>query len=584
MIPQEFIEEVQQKTDIVDLISSYIPLKRAGRNFKAQCPFHNEKTPSFFVNPQKQIFHCFGCGAGGGALQFIMLYDKLSFPEAVEVLAKRLGMQIPYQKVSAKDKIRTKLYDVVRDASEFFHKNLFSMKEASAARNYLSRRGVTESIIDSFNIGYAPVGGMLIDYMRKCGVTLDVLEKASLVVPKANGGYKDLFRARIMFPIYDVRSRAIGFGARRIEDKEGVPKYINSFENPLYSKRQHLFGLNFSKDEIIKKDNVIVTEGYMDMIIPFAAGIRNIVASLGTALTLEQIRLIKRYTNNIVLIFDSDKAGESATLRAVDLLVENGLNIGIVRMPEGFDLDSAVRAKGVNFVGQLLNKRVDFFDYKVSTLRSLYDPDSIEGKVKIAEHMLSTISKVNSEIEKYEYIKKLSSVLKVKETVLIAELKKADVKFNRIRQYQMPQGNRQSIVLPMAEKIIIRTVLSNSKVLAAVKKKVNAEDFSHPLARKTFSLISQYEMKDAYSSGAFLGSIVDKEVSGFVSRIMMEDIGRIDKSALRDCVLKLRANRAKAAKERLKDEMRQAESRKDIGRVKSLMSEFQKINSEAKNG
>jgi len=582
MIPQEFIEEVQQKTDIVDLISSYIPLKRAGRNFKAQCPFHNEKTPSFFVNPQKQIFHCFGCGEGGGALQFLMLYDKLSFPEAVEVLAKRLGMQIPYQKVSAKDKIKTRLYDVVQEASQFFHKSLLSMEEALLARNYLDKRGITKGIIANFNIGYAPGNNMLIGYMRKRGVTLDILEKASLVVSKTQGGYRDLFRGRIMFPIYDIRHRVVGFGARRIKDKEGVPKYINSFENPLYSKREHLFGLNFSKDEIIKKDSAIVTEGYMDMIVPFTAGIKNIVASLGTALTPEQIRLIKRYTSNIILIFDSDKAGEGATLRAVDLLIENGLNIKIVHMPKGFDLDLATREKGTRFVKALLDKQTDFFDYKIEILRSLYDPDSIEGKVKIAEHMLSTISRLNSEIEKYEYIKKLSAVLRIKETVFIAELRKADKGFEKNRG--APQVNRPNIILPMAEKMLLRAVFSSDKVLAALEKRISAEDFSHPLARKTFSLVSQHKVKNGSVSRSFVSSILDKEVAGFVSQIMMEDMGKIDKNILKDCILRLRSNRIKTIKEKLRNEIRQAEDRKDSGRVKSLMNEFQKINSEAKNG
>jgi len=582
MIPQEFIEEVQQKTDIVDLISGYVPLKRAGRNFKTQCPFHDEKTPSFFVNPQKQIFHCFGCGEGGGALQFLMLYDKFSFPEAVEVLAKRLGMQIPYQRASAKDKIKTILYDVVQEALQFFHHNLLSMEEALGARNYLDKRGITKDIINNFNIGYAPRNNRLIGYMRKRSITLDILEKASLVVSRSAGGYRDLFIERIIFPIYDVRHRVIGFGARRIKDKEGIPKYINSFENPLYSKREHLFGLNFSKDEIIKKDNVIVTEGYLDMITPFNAGIKNIVASLGTALTLEQIRLVKRYTNNIVLVFDSDKAGQSATLRAVDQIIENGLNIRIVHMPEGFDLDLAVREKGAGFVASLLDKRTDFFDYKIDILRSLYDLDSIEGKVKIAGGMLSTISKLNSEIEKYEYIKKLSAVLGVRETVLVAELRKIDKGVDK--HHKESYINKTDIVMPMAEKMIIRAVLSSNKVLAAVKKRINEEDFSHPLARKTFSLVLQNTVKDEVPSKSLLSLTSDTGIASFVSHIMMEDMGRIDKDILRDCIVKLRINRTKIIKESLKNQIRQAENSKDMGKVRSLMSEFQKINSEAKNG
>ncbi len=583
MIPQDFIEEVQQKTDIVDLISSYIPLKRAGKNFKTQCPFHNEKTPSFFVNPQKQIFHCFGCGEGGGALQFVMLYDRLSFVEAVEVLAKRLGMQIPYQKVSARDKIKIALYDVIRAASEFYHDNLLSLSETSAARRYLNNRGVNGETIKGFKIGYAPQNNMLVNYMRKRGVTLDTLEKASLVVPKSSGGYKDLFWKRVIFPIYDVRGRAVGFGARRIGDGDSSPKYINSPENPLYRKREHLFGLNFSKDEIVKENSVIVTEGYMDMITPFAAGIKNIVASLGTALTVEQIRTIKRYTNNIILIFDSDKAGQNATSRAIGLLIENGLNVSIVRMPEGLDLDLAVRERGADFTASLLNKKVDFFDYKIDMLKSLYEFDSIEGKVNVANQMLSIISKINSEVEKYEYIKKLSAVLSVRETVLVAELRKAGK--NTVKVRGNPRVEESLSAVPMAERMIIRAVFSNDKVLGAIKRKVDPQDFSHPLTRKVFSLILKREDDGKkVSFRSFLGSTEDKEISSFVSKIMMEDIGGINKNILKDCIVKLRKNRARAAKDILKSRIREAENRKDKEKVKSLISEFQKINSEVRNG
>ncbi|UCD15320.1 MAG: DNA primase, partial [Candidatus Omnitrophota bacterium] len=320
MIPQKFIDEVQTRTDIGEVISSYIPLKRAGRNFKALCPFHGEKTPSFMISPQKQIFHCFGCGQGGTVIQFIMQYEKASFVEAIEILARRLGLEIPYQR-GEKQKLKTILYDAVEQAAQVFNKNLLS-RTAAPVMSYLNKRGISKEVIEQFRIGYAAGRNALADNLRKKGFSLEVLEKSSLVIARESG-FRDLFADRIMFPVCDSRARVVGFGARLWRQSSSAPKYINSLENPLYSKRQHLFGLNFAKDHILKEDCVIVVEGYLDMIIPFMAGIKNIVASLGTALTSEQIRLIRRYTTNIVLVFDSDKAGQAASLRALDLLLEN---------------------------------------------------------------------------------------------------------------------------------------------------------------------------------------------------------------------------------------------------------------------
>jgi len=583
MIPQEFIEEVQQKTDIVDLISGYIPLKRAGRNFKALCPFHNEKTPSFFVSPQRQIFHCFGCGKGGGALQFLMLYERMNFVEAVELLAKRAGVSIPYQRSSPKDRLKIVLYEVVEEASRFFHNNLISSNEGKKAKDYLHKRGIDEDTIKLFRMGYAPLGNRVIGYMRKKGITLDILEKASLVVAKEGGGYSDLFRDRIIFPICDIRKRTIGFGARALKDKEGLPKYINSFENPIYNKRNHLFGLHLSKEEIISKDRVVVTEGYLDMITPFKAGIKNIVASLGTALTIEQIRLIKRYASRVTLVFDSDKAGESATLRALDLLLGEGLRTEIVRMPEGLDLDLAIRRNGVEFVKSLLDKRVDFFDYKIEMLRRLYDVESIEGKAKVAQQMLITISKRTSEVEKYEYIKKLSYILGVKEAVLFSELRKEEKEDRSIRRDTALSLERKELV-PIAEKIIIKSMLANKKVFSALKNKLNADDFSHFLSKKTFVSLLDKAQHGYFTYSDFLISTEDSAISSFVSEIMMDDAIKIEKKTLKDCVTKLKKNRMKVIKEQLRDQLRIAESLHDIKRTKELIEKFNKINSEVRNG
>lgn len=581
MIPQAFIDDIQTRTDIVGVISGYIPLKRAGRNFKTTCPFHAEKTPSFMVSPQKQIFHCFGCGEGGGAIQFLMLYEKLSFIEAVETLAKRLGIEIPYQNTE-KEKFRSVIYEALNEASLFFYKNLLEAQDAKFALEYLTKRGIDAEIIKKFRIGYAcgTYGrNNLMEYMRKKGFKLDILEKASLVIAKEEG-YRDLFRERITFPIFDVRSRVIGFGARLCKDIENAPKYINSLEGPVYSKRNNLFGLNFSKDDIIKSDAIIIVEGYLDMIAPFVSGIRNIVASLGTSFTLEQIQLIRRYTNNVILVFDADKAGQLATLRALDLLLENDLKVKIAKLPEGFDPDSLVRKKGKEAFSQLLSESSDFFDYKAALLKNMYDGESIEGKTKIAQEMFQTIHKLSSEIEKYEYLKKLANSLDIKEEILISEFKQSFSKSTTAVQKRTSAFTVKE-QLSVTEKILVKFMLTNGKAFSVIKKNLSEEDFTSALARKTVSyFLKNHSENNELNSSSLLSKIEDKELSGFISRILMDDDPPLDKALFKESILKLRSRRLKILKEKMRQEIKAAETQGDKQKLSALMIKYESITGE----
>ncbi|MDD4183173.1 MAG: DNA primase [Candidatus Omnitrophica bacterium] len=581
MIPQSFIDDIQTRTDIVEVISSYIPLKRAGRNFKANCPFHGEKTPSFMISPQKQIFHCFGCGEGGGVIQFLMMHEKMTFVEAVELLAKRLGIEIPHQSLE-KDRFKNILYNCLDEASLFYHKALLEESCAKPIIAYLNKRGITLETIKKFRIGYSLGRNSLIDYMRKKNFTLEILEKSSLAISQGEA-YRDLFRERVMFPIFDIRSRVIGFGARTWREGDTAPKYINSIENQVYSKRDHLFGFNFSKDDIAKADCAIVVEGYLDMIMPHVSGIKNIVASLGTALTVEQIRLIRRYTNNVTLVYDSDKAGQMATLRALDLLLENDLKVRVVSLPQGFDPDSLVRAKPKEESMRVFSDKKDFFDYKVSILSKMYDMESIEGKTKIAQEMFSTLNKLNSEIEKYEYIKKLSFVLRIKEEILIAEFKKIfpDKKEAKTQQTANLQPKE---TFSIAEKIILKFMFSNKKAFPLIRKNLREEDFSYPLARKTVSyFLKNYNDSTDMTCNKILGAIEDKEVSGFISKILLEEDVPLEGEIFKSCILKLRQRRARLSMDKLKLDIKEAEVKGEKDRLKVLINKFDKITSEVKN-
>lgn len=585
MIPQKFIDEVQARTDIVEVISSYLPLKRAGRNFKALCPFHGEKTPSFMISPQKQIFHCFGCGQGGGAIQFVMQHEKVSFVETIEILAKRLGLEVPYQR-GEQHKVKTALYDAVTQASVFFNQNLLGA-QGKLVMDYLSKRGVSREMVSKFRLGYASGGNALWEHLRRKGVPLDVLEKASLVIAR-EGRYKDLFVDRVIFPVYDMRSRVVGFGARAWRQDNSAPKYINSLENPIYSKREHLFGLNLAKDTILQEDSVVVVEGYLDMIVPFMAGIKNVVASLGTALTIEQIRLIRRYTANIILVFDSDCAGQTATLRALDLLLENDLEVGVVQMPQGFDPDLLVREKGAEAFTALIKEKQGFFEYKIDVLTARYKIDSIEGKNQIARDMFTTIDKLSSEIKKYEYLRKLADRLKVKEEIIAAEFRRVFVKNKAFadKKTGLTAGVGSDEPVSIAEKVIIKFMLTNKKALALVKSNLTADDFISPISQR---VVAYFLNKDSGVEGGpdiapAVGTIEDKEISGFVSRVLMDEDILLDKELFRGSMQQVCKRRAVAVKNKLREEIKTAEEKGEKERLKILINKYGIINREVRNG
>ncbi len=349
-IPENILEDILNRIDITELIASYIPLKRAGRNFKAVCPFHHEKTPSFMVSADKQIYHCFGCGAGGNAFSFLMQYERLEFPEAVEVLAKKAGVVLPKNKEDSRGaSLATQLYSINELAGEFYASTL-NASCGAVVKDYLLSRGIKPETIKTFKLGYAQdKWDSLINYLRGKGINLSLLEKAGLILAKDSGGYYDRFRHRVIFPIFDIKSRILGFGARilPVQEKSGndnsLAKYVNSPETPVYIKGRKLYGLNLAKDAIRDLDCVAVVEGYLDFIIPYQAGVHNIVASLGTALTVEQARLIKRYTNNVVMVYDADCAGELATLRSLDIFIDEDMQVKVVSLPNGLDPETVLR-------------------------------------------------------------------------------------------------------------------------------------------------------------------------------------------------------------------------------------------------
>jgi len=566
MIPQPFIDDIQSRSDIAEIIGGYIPLKRAGRNFKAVCPFHAEKTPSFLISPQKQIFHCFGCGAGGGVLQFMMLYEKVTFPEAVQMLATRLGLEVPAQK-GAPDSGKQAVYDVLAQAADFYHHNL--LKENSRRQlDYLTGRGLDLETIKQFRLGFSGGPLRVMDVLRKKGFTLDLLAKASLVVP-GQEGFRDTFFDRVMFPICDTRSRIVGFGARLWQERPGAPKYINSLEGPVYSKREQLFGLNFARDAVMRQDALIIVEGYMDVIVPFSRGIKNIAASSGTALTQEQIKLIRRFTSNVVLVYDSDQAGEAASLRALDPLLANEINLRIVRLPAGHDPDSLVRKEGAEGFRKLLDNGQDFFDFKLSVLCAASDVRTTAGKSAVAKEMFTSISRIKSEIVRYDYLARLAQALSVKEESLIAEFNKGNVSS---RQPVAPGPAAGSDPVPLTDKVLVKFMAQSPGAFALIKGNVRPDDFVSAQARQT----ADYFFKNYSGLGleAFISSIEDSQVSGFLSDLILDENVPLDKAAFKSSLLKVRGQRLRLEQKLLRDQIREAEKSGDSCLLKQLMTKY----------
>jgi DNA primase len=423
-IPSETIEQIAAGNDIVDVIGSYFPLKRAGANFRALCPFHQEKTPSFMVSPGRQTFHCFGCGAGGSVFRFVMEYEHVDFPAAVRKLALRAGITIVEERGAAGEdrqyETRRKLLKLHAEAAEWFHENLTKREIGEPARKYLTQRGVTGEIAKRWQLGYAPdEWDAFGSWARSQGYDARELVASGLIKTKDDDQTSNLnprtaydrFRSRIMFPICNDVGEVIAFSGRLLKDEEGAAKYLNSPETPLFRKGNVLFGLHKSKRALIEANCAIVCEGQLDLISLFETGITNVVAPQGTAFTENQARILKRFADEVVLCFDSDAAGAKAAERSLDALLENDFIVRIVELPSGEDPDSLVRRDGKEqFEKRVANAR-DFFDYWIEREIAGIDLTSMGAKIQAARNLAATVSRLHDPVLRGEVVSKASARL-----------------------------------------------------------------------------------------------------------------------------------------------------------------------------
>jgi DNA primase len=484
------LDEVRNAVNIVSVVSEYVALKKRGRNFVARCPFHTEKTPSFNVSEEKQIFRCFGCGVGGDAFKFIMQIEHLSFPDAIRFIAERHGIQLPEPEVrheSSDGVSPDTLRQAVGEAAAFFHRLLLESEEGRSPLEYLERRGVTRRSMDAFQLGFSPAGGdALIQALGKKGFGLEVLLECGLAKRSEDGPRcYDAFRGRVMFPITDVRGRVIAFGGRAMGDRQ--PKYLNSPETRLYNKSRNLFGLSFARDAIKRLDFAVLVEGYMDFLVPFQNGVENMVASLGTSLTPQQVQLLGRYTREVVVSYDPDSAGLAAAQRSLDLFLEEDFRVKVLRLPEGEDPDTYIRRVGAEEYLRQLRGSAPYMDFVLETaLRSHGSLDSPRNKINVLNAILPYLAKLPNAVERSDYVFRIARRLRIEDQQLLAEVRRA-AQQKRSRLADAPLATVG--IMKFAEKRLLQVLLHNPELQPKVLARCSMPDFSGLAAEKIFAAI-----------------------------------------------------------------------------------------------
>ncbi len=490
---QDVLDEVRARNDIVEVVSQYVTLRPAGKTYKSLCPFHSEKTASFTVSPERQLFHCFGCGAGGDVFTFIMKVENLSFGEAVKLLAERAGVPLsneePEEAREARER-RNRLYEVNEAACRYFRRILLESDEAGVARAYLKKRGVSEATADEFRLGYAlPGWDSALKALTRDGLSVDALLAAGLVIRGKDGrSFYDRFRARLIFPICDASGKVVGFGGRVLDDS--VPKYLNSPETAVFAKGRNLYGLHLAKQAIRAESLAVVVEGYMDAVACRGHGFSNVVASLGTALTRDQARLAARYARQVIIAYDADAAGAQAALRGMEILADAGLAVKVATLPQGEDPDSTLRKSGREGLSEALSGARPLVEYKVYLVTSRADRASVDGRVRAAADVARVLAGVKSAVERTEYARRAARELGVPEDALVRDTEALAAaatprgpvqdRFGSTRhttEDDIARSGGAARTLE-AEKMLLRLMAQDGEVLERVVAEVGFEEFS----------------------------------------------------------------------------------------------------------
>ena len=549
---ESFLQELVERNDIVDVVGSYVRLsKRSGANQFGLCPFHSEKTPSFSVSAERQIYHCFGCGKGGGVINFIMEIEGLSFPEAVEFLAKRVGMTVPQQEDSRESKKRRRMLELNRDAAKFFYACL-SKPEGKPAIDYMAKREISPATAKRFGLGYAPDSwDSLIKAMREKGYSELEMFEAGLVRKGKNGGHYDTYRNRLMFPVIDVKGDVIGFSGRILGD--GEPKYMNSPETLVFNKSRNLFALNLAKKS--KSGYIILAEGNIDVVMMHQAGFDSAVASLGTSLTPEQARLISRYANEVVIAYDSDGAGKKAAQRAIGLLEKLDLKVKVLNMTGAKDPDEFIKTKGADAFRNLLEKSENHIDYRLQTVTNKYDLTVDEQKVEFLKEASDLVARLPGSVERQVYSMRVAKMAGVPEDVVTAEVerrrkraiksarKQSDRELMHPEKQIQPREKEFRYENPesaAAEEGIIRLLFLDQGLFKG-KELPRPEEFSAPVLARIYSVLKgKFENGDIISTATVSAALEPQEEALLAGILQKPERLRNGDKALSDYILRIR--------------------------------------------
>ncbi len=546
---EELIEEVRARSNIVDVVSQYVKLQRKGSSYFGLCPFHNEKSPSFSVSPGKQMYYCFGCGAGGNVFTFLMQYENFSFQEAVKSLADRAGVQLPEVEYSreAREEADRKalLLEINKKAARYYYCQLRA-PQGEQGLHYLKGRGLSDEIMKKFGLGYADrFNSSLYQYLKKEGYNDELLKESGLFIMDERRGVTDKFWNRVMFPIMDVNSRVVGFGGRVMGD--GKPKYLNSPETKIFDKSRNLYGLNIARSS--RKKNLIICEGYMDVISMHQAGFNNAVASLGTALTSQQASLLKRYTDDVLIIYDMDGAGVRAALRAIPMLRTAGLRTKVVNLRPHKDPDEFIQALGTEAFEERLEKAENSFLFEIRILYEEYDMSDPQGKTDFFHKTAEKLLRFEDEIERNSYVESISRIYGISQEILQQQIRKLAMKGTAVYQeqeetrQQKPKKEKVS-ASDTAQKLMLTWISSYPGILQELRPYLSPDHFCNPLYREVaemlFAQIDAGEINPARIINHFQDSETQTEVAGVFHAVLSLETPEEKQKALRDVVCNLR--------------------------------------------
>jgi DNA primase len=571
-IPEEILSEILSRASIVDVIGEHLPLRKVGNGFQGVCPFHADSKPSFHVNETRQFFHCFGCGAGGNVYHFLMRMHHMTFPEAVRHLAGRYGVELPERPQSPEEKRRRAeregLFEVNELGAAFFRSSL-NGSQGEAARRYLEGRGISPETTEMFDLGYAPPGWHgLVDHLKRASVDLRSAERAGLIIPRKSKGYYDRFRDRLIFPIHDEAGRNVGFGGRTLG--EDLPKYINSPDSPLFAKKRNLYGLHRARHAIRAADTAVVVEGYTDLLALHQYGVGFAVATLGTALTLDHLRTLKRHTSNIVHVFDADEAGERATLRAVDLCLDGGVWARVLRLPPGHDPDTYVREKGGEAFQDELRRAVPLLEFWIQRLTERHDIDALEGKIRVLDEMVPRLRRLGNKVAVDHYAAMTAERLGIAES-RIHEMLDRGAKARRQRPIELEAEDEHR-----TEKLLLEAVLKEPALGRCLREEI-LEEFQSRSLRELGAMLAAW----CERGEADLRKLETMAQAPELAKVLADMLAHLDEVQVdpdkicEDCLKHLKGKGLERRIRLLDQEISQARHQSDEARLRAL--EEQKI-------